>query len=305
MAKDRARSQSNRERKRNEIIDLAADAKQRSITTTKSKEPEQIGLSSRQAYQQSIKRAGKHLLFSSRKRLEVVGGLAQKFKLRIKLPGKKGRKNRTLTEDQENFLLDVFEGSDMTYTTPGGKDNIYIGKIDGEKTFLQKRYLFWNLRDTLSIFSTGGKSYAIKFGEALSFSCFYNFIKKYRQFVYQRDIPASSYLYEICEKASVMGKALNRLKDIKGHLTMVPDILQKYCCNSAQDECMQGTCEECLFGNIYNQFKDEENSSEENSLAFSDEENEESYVNEDFVMYQLWVQGEEKIKKKMISKPKN
>ena len=37
----------------------------------------------------------------------------------------------------------------------------------------------------------------------------------------------------------------------------------------------------------------------------TDEENEERYVNEDFVMYQLWVQGEEKIKKKMISKPKN
>ena len=73
----------------------------------------------------------------------------------------------------------------MTHTTPGGKENVYIGKIDGKKTFLQKRYLFWNLRDTLSIFSTEGKSYAIKFGEALSFSCFYDFIKKHRQFDYQ------------------------------------------------------------------------------------------------------------------------
>ena len=58
--------------------------------------------------------------------------------MRIKLPRKRGRKNRTLTKDQENFLLNVFERSDMTYTTPGRKDNVYIGKIDGEKTFVKK-----------------------------------------------------------------------------------------------------------------------------------------------------------------------
>ena len=185
LAKDRARSQRNRESKRNETIDLAVDATQASTTTTKSKEQEKNAFSTRQAYQRSIKKAEKHLPFSPRKRLEVVGELAQKFKLRIKLPGKRGRKNRTLTEDQENFLLDVFERSDMTYTTPGRKDNVYIGKIDGEKTFVQKRYLLWNLRDALNIINTGEKSYATEFGEALSFSCFYNFIKKHKQFVYQ------------------------------------------------------------------------------------------------------------------------
>ena len=83
------------------------------------------------------------------------------------------------------------------------------------------------------------------------------------------------------------------------------DTVEKYCCNSAQDECMQGTCEECRFENIYNQFKDEGNSSEENSLVSSDEKNEESDVDEDFVTYQLWVREEGKIKKKTISKPKN
>ena len=54
----------------------------------------------------------------------------------------------------------------MTYTTPERKDNVYIGKIDGEKTFVQKRYLFQNLRDVLNIINTGEKSYAAEFGEA-------------------------------------------------------------------------------------------------------------------------------------------
>ena len=68
--------------------------------------------------------------------------------------------------------MDVFERSDMTDTTPGRKDNVYIGKIDGEKTFVQKQYLFWNLRDALNIINTGEKGYATELGETLSFSCF-------------------------------------------------------------------------------------------------------------------------------------
>ena len=76
LAKDRARSQRNRERKRNETIDLAVDATQTSAITAKSKEPEQNSFSTRQAYQRSIKRTEEHLPFSPRKRLEVVGELA-------------------------------------------------------------------------------------------------------------------------------------------------------------------------------------------------------------------------------------
>ena len=65
-AEDRARSQRNRERKRNETIDLAVDATQTSTTTTKSKEPEQNVFSTRQAYQQSIKRDEKRVPFSAK-----------------------------------------------------------------------------------------------------------------------------------------------------------------------------------------------------------------------------------------------
>ena len=176
-AEDRARSQRNRERKRNETIDLAVNATQTSTTTAKSKEPEQNAFSTIQAYQRSIKRAEKHLPFSPRKRLEVVGGLAQNFKLRIKLPGKRGRKNRNLQR-----------------------------------------------------------------------------IRKISYWIY--------------------------LNVVTWHIQ----------------------CEECWFDNLYNQFKDKGNSSEENSLASSDEENEESDVEEDFVTYQLWAREEGKIKKKAISK---
>ena len=179
-----------------------------------------------------------------------------------------------------------------------------LGKINGGKTFLQKQYNLWNLRDALNTINIREKCYSNKFGEVLSFTCFYNFIKKHKQFVYQRDIPASSRLCEICENACLMGKALERLKDIKGHPTMAHDIVEKYCCNLSKSECTQGRYEDCQFDSVYNQFKDEGNSFGENIATSTDEENEESDVEKDFVMYQRWIREEGKIKKKTICKPK-
>ena len=59
----------------------------------------------------------------------------------MKLPGKRECKNRTLTVDQEHFLVDIFQLSDMTYAKPGRKRNLYIGKINCGKAFVQKGYL--------------------------------------------------------------------------------------------------------------------------------------------------------------------
>ena len=47
------------------------------------------------------------------------------------------------------------------------------------------------------------------------------------------------------------------------------------------------------------------NSTGKNSATSTDEENEESHTDEDFVTYQRWIREEEEIKKKTISKPKN
>lgn len=69
-----------------------------------------------------------------------------------------------------------------------------------------------------------------------------------------------------------MGEALKKLKDIKGHPTMVQDMVEKYCCNSSKDECIQRTCEVCQFDNVYSQFNDEGNSSQKNSATSTNKE---------------------------------
>lgn len=102
-----------------------------------------------------------------------------------------------------------------------------------------------------------------------------------------------------------MRKSLKILKDTKGHPTMVNDIIETNFCDSSKDGCIQDTCEDCQFDNIYSQFKDEGNSSGENSGTSNDDEIQESDVDEYFATYRRWVQQEGKINKKTISKRKN
>ena len=52
-----------------------------------------------------------------------------------------------LSEEQKHCLLEMLERPDLTYTNPGRKDDVYIGKIFGERCYVQKRYLLWNLQD--------------------------------------------------------------------------------------------------------------------------------------------------------------
>ena len=92
----------------------------------------------------------------------------------------------------------------------------------------------------------------------------------------------------------LMGKALKRLKNNKGHSAMVHSTLEKNCCDSSKDECIQNTCGYYQFDNVYSWFKNEGNSSGENSATSTD-----------FVTYQRWVREEGKIKKQTISKPKS
>ena len=95
---------------------------------------------SKQSLHRNVKQAEKYLPNSPRKKNEVLNNLVSKYNLRIKLK-KKRPKKQYLSEDQVH----------MTYTNPRRKDNAYIGKIDGEKCYVQKRYLLWNLRKALEI----------------------------------------------------------------------------------------------------------------------------------------------------------
>ena len=52
---------------------------------------------------------------------------------------------KELNEEEKQWLVEFVSRADLTYTNPGQKDNVYIGKVNGEKVFKQKLYLLWNI----------------------------------------------------------------------------------------------------------------------------------------------------------------
>ena len=83
-----------------------------------------------------------------------------------------------MSDDQEHWHLEMLERPDMTTTNPGRKDNVYVGKIDLERCYVQERYLLWNLRDAFEMLNGLKESFKETFGEPVTFTKFYQFIKK-------------------------------------------------------------------------------------------------------------------------------
>ena len=83
--------------------------------------------------------------------MEVIGRLAEKYKMRIALALKRGRKYEDLASEQIEQLKKFLDKLDMIYINPGKKDHVYVGKKDGVSQYTQKQYLLWTLRDILEI----------------------------------------------------------------------------------------------------------------------------------------------------------
>ena len=103
--------------------------------------------------------------------------------LKIRFQGKGGgRTKNILTSAEEEWLSTFLDCADISRQTPGRKDNIFIGKVNGEKQYAQKRYLQWTVREMLGIIN--GKiaveecsTFPDSFDKDLTFRQLYDFLK--------------------------------------------------------------------------------------------------------------------------------
>ena len=120
--------------------------------TEKERPSTSSSFSSKQILNRSIKKAERSLPFSPRRKAEVTGSLAKKFKLRIAVAkNKTGRKKNKLNQEEREWLENFLERADITYTTPGRRDTVYVGMDHGKRQYKQKRYLVRKICDLLGI----------------------------------------------------------------------------------------------------------------------------------------------------------
>ena len=126
----------------------------------------------------------------------------------------RGRPRKELSEEKKDWMIEFLSRSDMTYTNPGRQDNVYIGKVDGERKYLPRQYLLWTLKDLLDIINGSelhSSNFVSTFSEKLSFSQLYDFIKSHKQFVYKKYILHMSCLCDTCENIVLLVKGLNKV----------------------------------------------------------------------------------------------
>ena len=201
----------------------------------------------------SLKKADNALPQSPNKKKEIISSLASKYQLRIAQIQKKrpGPKRKGLTEEQIRWLVAVLDRPDISYMNPGKNDNVYIGKLDGTKQYEQKRYFLWPLRDILDILNGSGENvvnqsetYTERFAEKLTFSMFYKFIKRRKEYVFHKNIPHYTCLCETCENAVLLAKGLGHACKSQ-HVPSDPhSIVEFYSCNDSK-ACMMNLCDEC------------------------------------------------------------
>ena len=130
----------------------------------------------------SLARVEKSLPKSPGKQAEIIKMMASKH-LKIRFQGKgDGRTKNVLTFAEEEWLSAFLDRANISRQTPGRKDNVFIGKVNGEKQYAQICYLQRTIRELLGI--NNGKipveecsTFSDSFDKDLTFRQLYDFLK--------------------------------------------------------------------------------------------------------------------------------
>ena len=231
-------------------------AEEVSRETTRPVLQNESAFSTKQSRSRSLKKAADHLPESPRKKVEIIQSLASKYQIRIKMHENRGHPRKEISEEKKDWMIEFLRKSNMTYINPGRQDNVYAGKVDGERKYLPRQYLLWTLKDLLDMINRNelhSFNFVSTFMENLNFSQLYNFIRSHKQFDHNKNIPHTSCLCDPCDNIVLLAKGLNNYQrpTALARLSETPhNIVEKYSCSSDDKDCMFDDCTECSSGKL-------------------------------------------------------
>ena len=159
-----------------------------------------------------------------------------------------------MNEEERKWLETFLSRNEVSYTNPGKKDHVYVGKIDGERRYKQRLYLYWNLRDLLDIMSGTGKvdvtdTFYQNFKKLLTFSQLYDFLKYHKEYCYNQNIPHGSCLSERYENCVLFAKGLNT-RLLCPLITNPHELIEWFSCNLQEIDCLMDRCHTCCVAEI-------------------------------------------------------
>ena len=201
-------------------------------------------------------------------------------------------------------MTEFLNRANITYTTPGIRDNVYLGSFNKVKKYAQKRYLLWRTRDILEILN-GSKvlessvidNFKTQFGKEITFRQVCPLLKQRKQYIFNKRIPQWSCLCEICENAIFLVHGMNKKLFPECPLPVtVDELVAKFSCVDEAEDCMVGKCDVRSTSQIsIDNFKAESTSESDSSCPsnISDIEEENENVEEHFIANYKWTRGQD------------
>ena len=226
----------------------------------------QTSFSTKQALYRSVKKTENALPVSPRKKMAVLSKMLEKLspskRRAIIVTAKNPALSQinhiscdlgrpvTLDSEKRNFLLQFLERQDISYTAPGKKDQVYMGKDEeGNSVFKPKRYLLHPIRELCSMQNDDktqfDETYVKKFSAKLSYSTLCRFIKGHKHLLFASDVPQTSCLCDKCENLELLVHAITQIPNFAHLPKDARGILLQFSCSLFNEECANGQCMVC------------------------------------------------------------
>ena len=216
--------------------------------------------SNKQSLSKGVKKAKSALPTGTPKKVavlsSVLGSMTPKSKDKIFtqarrkiIPDRVGRPS--FTELQQQWIIDYLKKPNITYTCPGRKESIYMGKnAEGVSQYHPKHYLLWFLTEIVPLMNeeiVGKLPPSEQF--VVSYGSLRRFVKTIKYIRFRQDMPENTCTCDICENLELL---LSAIKDC------CPDIptdgckyIKEVLCDSLNEKCVNGICSECSDGSIF------------------------------------------------------
>ena len=247
---------------------------------------------SNQAKGKSVKRASEALPQSTPKKVEVLSTLVEKLtpnskqrifnNVRRQMTSSTTGRPKSLTEEQNTWILEFLMQPNISYTCPGRKDQVYIGKdASGQSQYKAKHYLLWSLKELVGLINQGQTDLPDEQRCEVSYGALWRLLCPVKYILYKGDIPATSCQCDYCENLQLLLTAIAQA-GVEVPLDPV-DFLNKCVCDTYATDCVDNICEVC--GNTGNDFL--------KGLL-------EQISTVDMIQYYRWLAGEQHPEKRLI-----
>ncbi len=217
---------------------------------------EKANFSTKQALFRSVKKAKGALPKETPKKVEVLStvlnSLSPSSKGRVFTNARRslvhGRRGRpSFDKFQQNWLINFLKRPNISYTCPGRRDAVCIGKDDdGKKLYHPKHYLLWYLKEVVPLIAQEiTESLPEDQWFEVSYGSLRRFIKTLKYIRYKDDMVETTCTCDLCENLELLLVAVNQ-PNIE---TDGSKLMQQVTCDPFSEACSFETCNECSAGN--------------------------------------------------------